>query len=319
MITVTPAEPSSRSANLYFRGSSVKPPKFDYVRPKTVDEAIAALVAGGGDAKIIAGGQSLVPMLNFRLLNPAVLVDISRIKELDYIEEQADGGLRIGSLTRHHVLETSPVVKRLFPVLNAAMAHVAHLAIRNRGTIGGSITHADPAAELPLMMVLLETEIGITSPRGRRVVEAADFFLGSLTSAVEEDEIVTDINLPALPPGAGWAFEEVARRSGDFALAAVGVILSVENGRITQARVGVMGVGETPMRMFDAETLLFDESCDDVVLDKVVAAVRSAVEPATDLHASADYRRHLVGNLVRRAITTAWRRALGEQIGEKHE
>jgi CO/xanthine dehydrogenase FAD-binding subunit len=297
----------------------MKPPKFDYIRPTTVDEAIAVLAAAEGDGKIIAGGQSLVPMLNFRLLNPTVLIDINRIEELNYLEEQPDGGLRIGSLTRHHVLETSPLVKRLFPVLNAAMAHVAHLAIRNRGTIGGSITHADPAAELPLMMLLLETEIGIVSPRGRRVVEAQDFFLGALTSAVEEDEIVTDINVPALPPGAGWAFEEVARRSGDFALAAVGVILAVENGKITQARVGVMGVGDTPMRMFDAETVLYDEACDEAILAKVVTAVRSAVEPATDLHASADYRRHLVGNLVRRAVTTAWRRALGEQIGEKHE
>lgn len=297
----------------------MKPPKFDYVRPQTVDDAIAALVAAGSDGKIIAGGQSLVPMLNFRLLNPAVLIDINRIEELNYVEEQADGGLRIGSLTRHHVLETSPVVKRLFPVLNAAMAHVAHLAIRNRGTIGGSITHADPAAELPLMMVLLESRIGIASPRGRRVVEAEDFFLGSLTSAVEEDEIVTDIDVPALPEGAGWAFEEVARRSGDFALAAVGVILAVENGKIVQARVGVMGVGDTPMRMYDAETVLYDEVCDEGVITKAVEAVRSAVEPATDLHASADYRRHLVGNLVRRAVTTAWRRALGEQIGEKHE
>ncbi|MGF6272376.1 CO/xanthine dehydrogenase FAD-binding subunit [Massilia sp. UYP11] len=297
----------------------MKPPKFDYIRPTTVDEAIAALVAAEGDGKIIAGGQSLVPMLNFRLLNPTILIDINRIEELNYLEEQPDGGLRIGSLTRHHVLETSPVVKRLFPVLNAAMAHVAHLAIRNRGTIGGSITHADPAAELPLMMVLLETEIGIVSPRGRRAVAAEDFFLGSLTSAVEEGEIVTDINVPALPPGAGWAFEEVARRSGDFALAAVGVILAVEDGKITQARVGVMGVGDTPMRMFDAETVLYDEACDEAILGQVVAAVRSAVEPPSDLHASSDYRRHLVGNLVRRAVTTAWRRALGEQIGEKHE
>jgi carbon-monoxide dehydrogenase medium subunit len=169
------------------------------------------------------------------------------------------------------------------------------------------------------MMVLLDTEIGIASPRGRRVVEAADFFLGSLTSAVEEDEIVTDIYLPALPPGAGWAFEEVARRSGDFALAAVGVILAVDDGRITQARVGVMGVGETPMRMHDAETVLYGEACDDAILEQVVGAVRAAVEPATDLHASADYRRHLVGNLVRRAVATAWRRALGECIGDKHE
>lgn len=297
----------------------MKPPKFDYLRPATVEDAIAALLEAGGEGKIIAGGQSLVPMLNFRLLSPSVLIDINRIKALDYVRELPGGGLQIGALTRHHTLETSPLVKRLFPVLNAAMAHVAHLAIRNRGTIGGSITHADPAAELPLMMVLLDTRIGIVSPRGRREVEAAEFFVAALTSAVEEDEIVTDIALPALPAGAGWAFEEVARRSGDFALAAVGVILVVEGGRITEARIGVMGVGDTPMRIGDAEAALFDETCDEATLDAAVHAVRAAVEPATDLHASADYRRHLVGVLVRRAIGIAWRRALGEQIGEQHE
>jgi carbon-monoxide dehydrogenase medium subunit len=297
----------------------MKPPKFDYLRPSTLAEAVAALAGANGDGKIIAGGQSLMPMLNFRLLSPTVLIDINRIKELDYVRELPDGGMQVGALTRHHTLETSQLVKDRFPVLNAAMAHVAHLAIRNRGTIGGSITHADPAAELPLMMVLLDTRIGITSPRGRREVDAAEFFVAALTSAVEEDEIVTDITFPALPAGAGWAFEEVARRSGDFALAAVGVVLAVEGGRITEARVGVMGVGDTPLRIDDAETALYDETCDDAVLDAVVRAVRATVEPATDLHASSDYRRHLVGVLARRAVATAWRRALGEHIGEQHE
>lgn len=297
----------------------MKPPKFDYIRPSTVEQALAALAQANGDGKIIAGGQSLLPMLNFRLVSPTVLIDINRIKELDYVRELPDGALQIGALTRHHTLETSPVVKRLFPVLNAAMAHVAHLAIRNRGTIGGSITHADPAAELPLMMLLLDTRIGIASPAGRREVDAADFFVAALTSAVEEDEIVTDIAVPGLPANHGWAFEEVARRSGDFALAAVGVILVVEGGRISEARIGVMGVGDTPMRIDDAETVLYDETCDDATLDAVVRAVRATVEPTTDLHGSADYRRHLVGVLARRAVATAWRRALGEHIGEQHE
>jgi carbon-monoxide dehydrogenase medium subunit len=291
----------------------MKPPKFDYVRPNTLDEALAALTAANGDGKIIAGGQSLMPMLNFRLLSPAVLIDINRIAELDFLEEQPDGGLRIGALTRHHTMETSPVVKRLFPVVNAAMQFVAHLAIRNRGTIGGSITHADPAAELPLMMVLLDAEIILASPNGRRTVPAEEFFVASLTSAVEDDEIVVEIRLPGLPQQHGWAFEEVARRAGDFALAAVGVVIKAENGIVTESRVGVMGVGDTPMRMYDAETILFNQAVDEQTLDDIVKAVREAVEPATDLHASADYRRHLVGVLVRRAVTTAWRRAIGEQ------
>lgn len=290
----------------------MKPPKFAYLRATTLDEALSALEDAGGDGKIIAGGQSLVPMLNFRLLNPSVLIDINGIEELAFLEEQDDGGLRIGALTRHHTLEMSETVKRLFPVISDAMQHVAHLAIRNRGTIGGSITHADPAAELPMMMVLLDAEITLASPDGQRAVPAEEFFMGALTSAVEENEIVTEICLPPLPPGSGWAFEEVARRLGDFALAAVGVVLKASGGQVEYVRVGVMGVGETPMRMHDVESVLLGEALNGDVLDRAVAAVRAAVEPMTDLHASADYRRHLVGVLVRRALETAWKRALGE-------
>ncbi len=289
----------------------MKPPKFAYLRPQTLAEAVKALHAADGDGKVIAGGQSLIPMLNFRLLNPGVLIDINRIAELDFVRVRADGGLDIGALTRHHTLETADIVRERFPVLHAAMQHVAHLAIRNRGTIGGSITHADPAAELPLMMLLLDAQISLVSSRGARELEAQEFFLGPLTSAVEEDEIVTQIRLPGLPQGAGWAFEEVARRSGDFALAAVGVVLHVDAGRVVEARVGVMGVGDVAQRMFEAETILFGQTCDESTLDDAVASVRAGVEPSTDLHASADYRRHLVGVLVRRALKDAWNRATG--------
>ncbi len=303
----------STSASRSLRESkNMKPPKFSYLRPETLQEAVKALAQSAGEGKIIAGGQSLVPMLNFRLLNPTVLIDINRLAGLNHVTELSDGGLKIGSLTRHHTLETSAVVARLFPILHATMAHVAHLAIRNRGTIGGSITHADPAAELPLMMVLLDARITMVSPAGSRTVDAEDFFVSALTSAVEDDEIVTEIHLPALPVEAGWAFEEVARRAGDFALVAVGVVLCVESGRVTEARVGVMGVGDTPLRLADAETVLFDQACDAQTLKAVVEAVQAAIEPGTDLHASADYRRHLAGVLVRRAVTTAWKRALGE-------
>ena len=290
----------------------MKPPKFEYIRPTSIKEAAAALAAAGDEGKIIAGGQSLVPMMNFRLLSPSVLIDINRIPGMGEIQEQPDGGLRIGALTRHHALETSSIVKRLYPVMHAAMQHVAHLAIRNRGTIGGSITHADPAAELPMLMKLLDAKITLISSKGTRIVDADDFFLGALTSDVQENELVTEINLPALPQGAGWAFEEVARRAGDFALAATGVVLHVEHGKVTEARIGVMGVADTPMRINDAETILFDQACDQATLDEVVKAVLQAIEPSTDLHASAEYRAHLIGILVRRAVNTAWLRATGE-------
>jgi carbon-monoxide dehydrogenase medium subunit len=293
----------------------MKPPKFEYLRPATMQEAVAALAAAGEDGKIIAGGQSLVPMMNFRLLNPCVLIDINRIPGMGDIQEQPDGGLKIGALTRHHALETSTVVKRLYPVMHAAMQQVAHLAIRNRGTIGGSITHADPAAELPMLMKLLDARITLISSKGTRTVEAEDFFLGALTADVQENELVTEINLPPLPHATGWAFEEVARRAGDFALAAVGVVLHVEHGKIVEARIGVMGVADTPMRINDAETILFNQACDPETLDEVVQAVLNTIAPSSDLHGSAEYRSHLTEVLVRRALQTAWSRATGESNG----
>jgi carbon-monoxide dehydrogenase medium subunit len=284
----------------------MKPAAFDYVVADSVDAAVAAL--GRGDAKIIAGGQSLVPMLNFRLLRPSVLVDINRIPGLAFIRDD-DTPIKIGALARHHQLETSPVIARHFPVLTEAMTHVAHLAIRNRGTIGGSLSHADPAAELPMMALLLDAELRIVSAAGTRTVAARDFFRDTLSVDLAEDEIVTEIVLPKLAPNTGWGFEEVARRSGDFALAAVAVTLTPSDGKIAQARIAMTGVAPTARRVPAAEKLLAGVRLDDGIGNDVIEAVRAATEPPTDLHASSDYRRHLVGVLARRALAAAWRRA----------
>src|SRR5215471_6754739 len=288
----------------------MKPAAFDYVAAETLDEALSALARAGGDGKILAGGQSLVPMLNFRLLRPSILIDINRIRDLGYVDATADV-VRIGALTRHHALETSPLIKAHLPIMTAAMQHVAHLAVRNRGTIGGSLSHADPAAELPMMAVLLDAKIKIRSLHGRRVAEARCFFTGSLTTDLKDDEIVTDVEFPRLLPNTGWAFEEVARRAGDFALAAVGVTMSVRNGTADRVRIGMTGVGETPLRASEAEDLLAGKAVDAQALEAAASAIEAAVEPNTDLHASADYRRFLVGALGRRAISVAWQRACG--------
>jgi CO/xanthine dehydrogenase FAD-binding subunit len=286
----------------------MKPAAFDYVIADSIDMAVASLAEGGGDAKIIAGGQSLVPMLNFRLLRPSVLIDINRIGDLAFIEE-AGKKIRVGALTRHYQLETSPVIARHLPVLASAMTHVAHLAIRNRGTIGGSLSHADPAAELPMMALLLDAELHIASASGKRTIAARDFFVGALTVDLARDDIVTEIVLPKLPPKTGWGFEEVARRSGDFALAAAAATLTLSAGVISQARIALTGVGATPVRAAEAEALLVGQALEPGLIDRIIDAVRAAIEPDTDLHASSDYRRHLGGVLAGRAVSAAWRRA----------
>ena len=286
----------------------MKPPAFDYIAADSIAMAVAALAQAGDDAKIIAGGQSLVPMLNFRMLRPSVLVDINRIVGLNVIAETSEA-IHVGALTRHYQLETSPLITRHLPVLSCAMTHVAHLAIRNRGTVGGSLAHADPAAELPMMALLLDAELRIASAAGERTIAARDFFLGALTIDLAASEIVTEVVLPKLPPRTGWGFEEVARRHGDFALAAVAATLTVSDGAIKQARIALTGVGSTALRAHEAEGLLTGHALDPELTHRVIDAVRAAIEPETDLHASSDYRRHLAGVLTGRALAAAWRRA----------
>lgn len=286
----------------------MKPPPFDYFAADCIEAAIQALADAGGDGKIIAGGQSLMPMLNFRLLRPSILIDINRIPDLAYVRDDGDE-IRIGPLTRHRVLETSDLIAKQLPVLHEAMGYVAHLAIRNRGTIGGSLSHADPAAELPMISLLLNARLEVQSNAVRRTIEARDFFLGALTTALEDGDMLVEVRLPKLQEGTGWAFEEVARRSGDFALASVAVIMSSDGDRVSDIRIGMMGVGETPMRATEAENILTGQRYSEDVVAAAVDAIRAAVEPNTDLHASADYRRHLVGILAQQALAKAWDRS----------
>ena len=287
----------------------MKPAPFDYVRPESVEEAVALLANRAGDAKILAGGQSLAPLLNFRMVRPGLLVDINRLTELEFLADH-QGGLRIGALTRHHTIEVSPLVRARFPVLSEAMAHVAHLASRNRGTIGGSLAHADPAAELPMIALLLDAEIGTCSAAGARSHRARDFFRGPLTTALAEDELVSEIILPALPSRTGWAFEEFAQRTGDFAVAAVAATVTLSDGRVAEARLAVMGVDETPLRLRDIEARLVGQSFAASLIEGAAQQARDSVQPTTDLRASCDYRRHLVGVLTERALSAAWTRAL---------
>jgi carbon-monoxide dehydrogenase medium subunit len=287
----------------------MKPPVFAYVRPRSLEEALDALARHGGEAKVLAGGQSLVPLLNFRMLRPAALIDINRVPGLDHQVEEPDGGIRVGALTRHFALETSALIARRLPVVRAAMAHVAHLAIRNRGTIGGSLCHADPAAELPMMALLLDAEITLRRSAGTRRLPARDFLIGTLTTAAADDEIVTEIVFPPVAASAGWAFEEFALRSGDFAIAAVAAVIDVQDGRVTEARIALMGVDETPIRATAAEQMLVGQTFDPELIMAATASARAAINPGSDLRASADYRRHLVAALGERALTTAWRHA----------
>ncbi|MCA6121312.1 FAD binding domain-containing protein [Bradyrhizobium sp. WSM 1704] len=281
----------------------MKPAQFEYVSPSTIDAAIAALVASNGEGKVLAGGQSLLPLLNFRMARPAVLVDLNGIEGLSYIEDRGDR-IAIGALARHRELEHSPLIASKLPVMSAAMRHVAHLAIRNRGTIGGSLSHADPAAELPMLATFYEAEISVQGPSGRRTIAAGNFFVDALTNCLEPEEIVVEVEFPVLKQD-GWAFEEVARRFGDFALASIAVSVRRGPASLEAARVAVMGVADTPRRLREAEDELVAMALDDTTPDRFAEIVVSLVAPNDDLHASADYRKHLLAQLARRALRTA--------------
>jgi CO/xanthine dehydrogenase FAD-binding subunit len=286
----------------------VKPAPFDYVVAADLDQALEALAAAGGEAKVLAGGQSLVPMMNFRLVKPAVVVDINRIAGIDGVEDHGDR-LRLGALVRHRTTASDPCIAARLPVLARAMTHVAHFTVRNRGTFVGSVCHADPAAEMPLIALLLDAQIHIASKRGTRRLPAREFFVGAMTNALGPDELVTAVDLPLPPAEAGWGFEEFAQRHGDYALAAVATTVKRRAGRAHDVRIAVTGVGETPVRVAEAEAVLEGGDFRGEDLEAAVAALRVALTPSADRNASAAYRRHLAGVLARRALASAWRRA----------
>jgi carbon-monoxide dehydrogenase medium subunit len=282
----------------------MKLPPFDYACPTTLPEAIQ-LLASNDDAKAIAGGQSLVPMLAFRLAQPSLLVDLRKLADLRGIRI-SDAGVTLGAMVRWRDIEDDERLETAHPLLKAAISHVAHYQIRNRGTVGGSIAHADPAAEMPGIAMTCDAEIAVVGKSGAHVIQAADFFQGALTTALTTDEIIVEIRLPAWPAGRRWGFQEFARRRGDFAMAAAAVFYDQDaRGKARNAHVGVIGVGDRPLRLTAVEDVLNGESIDEATIAKADAATSAAVEPQDDIHASAAYRRSLVGTMVERALRSA--------------
>jgi carbon-monoxide dehydrogenase medium subunit len=286
----------------------VKPPRFDYHAPTSVEEALGLLTRYQGEAKVLAGGQSLMPLLNFRLVRPAALIDLNRIPALAYIHD-VNGQVRLGAMTRQRAVEFSAVVRQRLPLLMEATRWVGHLPIRTRGTIGGSIAHADPAAEYPAVLTALEGEVVARSPRGERILRAADLYQTYLTTTLAADEILTEVRLPAMPAGSGWAFEEFARRHGDFALVGIAAVVMPDGGKHPRVRLATAGVGPVPARLRAAEEILERDSLSDAAIAAAAAKAGELVQPDADIHASADYRRHLTGVLTARALKRARLRA----------
>lgn len=288
----------------------MKPAPFVYHRPDTLEEALDLLAEHGGEAKPLAGGQSLVPAMNFRLAEPAVLVDLNRIAVLAGIDV-VDGGVRIGGMTRQRALEHSAVVARLAPLVTEAMPFVAHPPIRTRGTLGGSLAHADPAAELPAVMLALGATLGVRNRAGARAIPASAFFLGLFATSLAPDELVVDVTIPALAPGSGWAIDEVSRRHGDFALAGAAAVVTLDaRGQVAHASIALVSLHDRAVRATEAERVLTGEAPTDAAIHAAAdAASRIDAEPTSDLHASSAYRRHLAAVLVRRVLTRAAGRA----------
>jgi carbon-monoxide dehydrogenase medium subunit len=284
----------------------MKPPRFSYHDPATVEEALGLLAAHGDAARVLAGGQSLMPMLNFRLARPGHVIDVNRVAALATVSPGPDGGLRIGALVRQRTLERSPLIRERCPMIGQAMPFVGHPQIRTRGTLGGSLAHADPAAELPAVMVALGARLTLRSARGQRTVAAEDFFVAALTTALAPDELLTEVALPPWPARTGSSVQEVAIRLGDFALGGVAAALTLDaQGRVAGARVVCFGVGPRPLRAADAERSLVGGAPSAAALAEAGRLASAAVDPSDDIHASGAYRKRLAGVLTTRALAAS--------------
>jgi len=281
----------------------VKPAPFQYVRPSSVSDALAAL-ARYRDAKVLAGGQSLIALMNLRLVKPAVLVDINRLSDIAYIREE-NGTVAIGALTRQSAVESSGVIARQCPLMAEAIRFVAHRPIRNRGTVGGNLAHADPTSELPAVAVALDATFVARSTDGQRTISAADFFVGLLSSALASKELLTEMRIPIWPAGQGWSFMEVSPRAGDYALVGVAATLQVQEGICQAARLVYSGVGARPTRVAAAEQMLLGGPANEATFRAAGEVAAGQVDPSSDFHATGDYRRDLVRVLTRRALMRA--------------
>ena len=291
----------------------MKMPAFRYHRPATVEEAVGLLADFGSDAKVLAGGQSLVPLLALRLSHPEHLVDIGRVAGLDSIDD-GPGGFTVGAGVRHADVELSPVTGRAAPLVAAAMPHIGHRAIRNRGTVCGSLAHADPAAELPAVTLAVDAELVARSSAGERTIPAADFYLGYLSSALDETELLCAVRFPPWRPRTGWSVQEISRRHGDYALVGLAAVLGLgEAGRVERAALSFFGAGATPVRVPEAERVLVGEHPDPAAFVEAADVVTKTIEPPGDNHATAAYRAHVAGVLTRRCLAEAAERAGGAQ------
>jgi CO/xanthine dehydrogenase FAD-binding subunit len=283
----------------------MKPAPFIYHDPSTLEEALELLATHGEDAKVLAGGQSLIPLMNLRLARPKVIVDINRIAGLDRIERM-NRGVRVGALARQSALESSPEIAREFPLLHEAVRHVAHPQIRNRGTLGGSAAHADPAAELPVALMAHEAIFHARSRRAQRSIPAADFFVSHLTTVLADDEVLVETEIPRAPSMTGAAFEEFARRHGDYALGGAAVLVTVdEDGTCMRARIVLLGAAGVPFRAAAAENLIVGQPIEEASAREAAALATDSIRPATDMHGDGAYRRDLIAALCARAISRA--------------
>jgi carbon-monoxide dehydrogenase medium subunit len=289
----------------------MKPAPFDYYAPATLEQALAHLAEHGDEAKVLAGGQSLVPMMNFRVVQPSVLVDLNPIPDLAFIRPDENGGLRLGALTRHHQVEVDPLVAERMPLLHEAMPKIGYPQIRTRGTLGGSLSHADPSAELVAVSVALDGRFRLRGPKDERWVPAQDFFIGLFTTVLQPDELLIEVAFPPLPARTGTSFIEVARRRHDFALVGVAAVVTLDGkGMIRQARMVFLSAGDRPMEAHRAAEVLAGQAPTPKAIQAAAEiAASDDIDPSSDIHATAEFRRHLAKTLARRALDQACRRA----------